>query len=483
MVFKKFIILLLVASMMFSVAACGSKNDKTAKDGKGTETQTEAEGEELIPESNHIVWWWSGDEEDVYINEFVMANPDFTIDNSYATSGPFGDLSIDLPNLAGAMASGETPDLFTGWMTAIEAYYTDMFMPIDSYLEKDKDISIDEFDSQVFELTTFNDRIYFMPFDYSSQILVWNKGKFKNAGLDPEKPPTTWDEFLDYCSKLNETDPTGKLIGLGYYQDHFQWDTWHIISTGEHFVDQTGLNVNINTDSYLEVMEYARKIADTYGGRDKIAGGGGLGWWFLFDNVAIATWSGSGLGWLAQNVSFDFDVARSPVKDENQSEYYSAAVIGAFLGIPRDAKNPTGGWQLMKFVTTEGRINSELKSYQAAPTNYMPEYVIHKPTREKIYESFEPLLTEDLLERFKERDRLIEECNRAYYQCAYHNDFNKFMTENFVKMLDHDLAPKDLLIQAQEYADQLRDEFIKKKEQEGWKFDENGNGIPPSLQE
>ena len=36
--------------------------------------------------------------------------------------------------------------------------------------------------------------------------LTWNKDQFKEVGLDPEKPPKTWDEFRDYAKKLTKRD-------------------------------------------------------------------------------------------------------------------------------------------------------------------------------------------------------------------------------------------------------------------------------------
>ncbi|RPJ84324.1 MAG: extracellular solute-binding protein, partial [Acidobacteria bacterium] len=34
--------------------------------------------------------------------------------------------------------------------------------------------------------------------------LTWNKDHFKEAGLDPERPPKTWAEFREYAKKLTK---------------------------------------------------------------------------------------------------------------------------------------------------------------------------------------------------------------------------------------------------------------------------------------
>ena len=50
--------------------------------------------------------------------------------------------------------------------------------------------------------------------------LTWNKDHFKDAGLDPEKPPKTWDEFRDYAKKLTKRDAQGNTTRVGYAIRH-----------------------------------------------------------------------------------------------------------------------------------------------------------------------------------------------------------------------------------------------------------------------
>ena len=56
-------------------------------------------------------------------------------------------------------------------------------------------------------------RIYGVPVDAFSVGLAYNRALFKQAGLDPDKPPTTWDEVRQYAKQI--TEKTGKA---GYAQ-------------------------------------------------------------------------------------------------------------------------------------------------------------------------------------------------------------------------------------------------------------------------
>ena len=42
---------------------------------------------------------------------------------------------------------------------------------------------------------TYKGKVYGIPFQRSTIVLYWNKDAFKEAGLDPEKAPTNWDEM------------------------------------------------------------------------------------------------------------------------------------------------------------------------------------------------------------------------------------------------------------------------------------------------
>ena len=46
------------------------------------------------------------------------------------------------------------------------------------------------------------------PYAISNQVLYYNKDMFREVGLDPEKPPTNWDELIEY-GKLLTRDVTG----------------------------------------------------------------------------------------------------------------------------------------------------------------------------------------------------------------------------------------------------------------------------------
>ena len=49
----------------------------------------------------------------------------------------------------------------------------------------------------------------------STIVLYWNKELFKEAGLDPEKAPATWQEQLEFAQKLTKRDSAGNVSQWG----------------------------------------------------------------------------------------------------------------------------------------------------------------------------------------------------------------------------------------------------------------------------
>lgn len=57
--------------------------------------------------------------------------------------------------------------------------------------------------------------IYGVPLDVSSLMIYYNKDLFKQAGLDPEKPPKTWKEFISAGNKLRKAGIQPFVSGFG----------------------------------------------------------------------------------------------------------------------------------------------------------------------------------------------------------------------------------------------------------------------------
>jgi ABC-type glycerol-3-phosphate transport system substrate-binding protein len=62
------------------------------------------------------------------------------------------------------------------------------------------------FDPTIWNKSIRGGKTYGLPFLQAGISFVWNKKLFREAGLDPETPPKTWDELVEFAKKLTKSD-------------------------------------------------------------------------------------------------------------------------------------------------------------------------------------------------------------------------------------------------------------------------------------
>jgi sn-glycerol 3-phosphate transport system substrate-binding protein len=74
---------------------------------------------------------------------------------------------------------------------------------------------------------------------YRCSTLYWNKEHFAAAGMDPEKPPLTWDEHLAMARKLVKYQPNDQTAQWGHGMVSGAWYFYAIVwQTGGEVVAQ-----------------------------------------------------------------------------------------------------------------------------------------------------------------------------------------------------------------------------------------------------
>ena len=139
--------------------------------------------------------------------EFQKKNPDVRVVNA-------GGLSMTGDNADNvflmSMAGDRAPDVF---YVNFRQYYTYLEQgfcrSLDDVLAANPDIGsrINPAVKQV--LTSFDGKIYAIPFFQVAIALYYRKDFFLEAGLDPASPPKTWDELYEYALKLRKKDRFG----------------------------------------------------------------------------------------------------------------------------------------------------------------------------------------------------------------------------------------------------------------------------------
>jgi multiple sugar transport system substrate-binding protein len=102
-----------------------------------------------------------------------------------------------------AIAGNQAPDL-----AVIDLIYTPAYMQADQ-LTNISDLAMglpffEDLSPAHVRLGTWEDgNIYAVPFAAEGSFLLYNKDLFEQAGLDPESPPTTWNEIYEAATAIN----------------------------------------------------------------------------------------------------------------------------------------------------------------------------------------------------------------------------------------------------------------------------------------
>jgi multiple sugar transport system substrate-binding protein len=71
---------------------------------------------------------------------------------------------------------------------------------------------------------------YYVPVGADVTMMIYNKQLFEEAGLDPEDPPETWDEFLDAAEKIDalpNRDTGEDIYGAVFWNEALAWGGWY----------------------------------------------------------------------------------------------------------------------------------------------------------------------------------------------------------------------------------------------------------------
>lgn len=191
------------------------------------------------------------------VDQFQQENPNIKV----KTTG-YGFFDYQ-PKLQTATAAGEAPDLaFNDIDNVPLRAKTDTIAKLDDFLAADP--ILDGYSPSIVERMKYNGSTYAIPFMIDVRMLYYNKQHFREAGLDPEKPPANWDELYDYAQKLTVKKGGGfDRIGFAPSLGNFYFWTMAWTNGGSFF--DNAQNPTINSKENVEALNYWVKLQDLYG--------------------------------------------------------------------------------------------------------------------------------------------------------------------------------------------------------------------------
>jgi multiple sugar transport system substrate-binding protein len=237
--------LALVTAVGLSLTACTSGDKSGDANGKTTivvdcpPLKTDNDGKSLQQ--------WNAD-----IAAFEKLHPDITV-----KSISVGSQCDNPPDFTARLQGGTQADVFYGYMTDLDQVLdAGQAEDITSYVNASTVPYWDSLVPSAKATFTDNGKLYALPYSAYTMGIVINKGLFKQAGLDPTKPPATWQEVAAAAKKIAALGSD-----IAGYEEYSAGNTggWHftaeLYARGGQVVGDDGKSAGFNNATGQSVLK------------------------------------------------------------------------------------------------------------------------------------------------------------------------------------------------------------------------------------
>jgi len=251
---------------------------------------------------------------DGMVADFERANPAIKLKPIYA-----GSYQDTIAKVRTAIKGGDVPQLSvilsTDMFTLIDE---DAILPFEELATTDADKNwMAGFYPAFMENSRTGGKTWGIPFQRSTIVMYWNKEAFKEAGLDPEKPPQNWDELVAFGEKLTKRDAGGNVTqwGVEIPSSGFPYWLFQGLTTANdvRLMNDAGTETYFDNPKVIAALEYWVELSRKW----KIHPPGIVEWGTtptdFFERKVAIMWTTTGnLTNVRTNAKFLFGVAMLP---------------------------------------------------------------------------------------------------------------------------------------------------------------------------
>jgi sn-glycerol 3-phosphate transport system substrate-binding protein len=194
------------------------------------------------------------------VDEFHKEHPDINVEPVFA-----GNYADTLTKSLTAARGGQPPQIIVAaasdTFTLIEE---DVAVPLEDIISEADKPWLDGFMAPFMSNVHIDGKTWGVPFQRSVQVLLYNKDKFKEAGLNADQGPATWDELVETAKKLTVTEngvtsQWGVLVPSGYTA------RWYFnglsIPAGAELTNNAGTEVNLASPEAISAMQFLADLS------------------------------------------------------------------------------------------------------------------------------------------------------------------------------------------------------------------------------
>jgi multiple sugar transport system substrate-binding protein len=249
---------------------------------------------------------------------------------------------------------GDPPDVMAQWNPIIPPWADDnLLRPLDELMTPEEKRAFDENAYPVVKkLGMYRGRLYGMSIGINMFALYYLPQQLRDAGLDPDRFPTTLEELDKWGARLDKRDGSGNLIRLGWGPQGFL--TFAPIFGGGIYDWKAG-KMTIQSPRNLAALTYLARSRKRLGYENMVRFNAGLdmnsfsGGWPFIGGAFSVTIDGQ---WRVEQIhkyapKLEYRTAQIPPPVGGMKLAGNSG--GNFMIVPRGAKDPEGAWEFIKF--------------------------------------------------------------------------------------------------------------------------------------
>lgn len=289
---------------------------------------------------------------DQFVTEFNQANPEYHVTMIYT-----GTNDDNIVKLQASAQAGTLPQFYV-------APYNYKYMlnslgvvaPMTDLAQADEDgqAYIDGFFDSFMRDSYLDGELISIPFARSSCIFYYNKDAFREVGLDPECPPTTWEQLVEYAQKLTSTDASGNVTRYGFglceNAGHSQWPyTILTAQNGGQINSDDGTHTFFDSPESIAAVEWWVDLHHTYKCvPDYLLAFEDMPNMFIDGKLAMMQHTSGNLTNIYGNADFEVGVALMPYTKIQTS---STGGQNFFMTPDLSEQERQGAWEFIRYCT------------------------------------------------------------------------------------------------------------------------------------
>ena len=356
------------------------------------------------------VWGATTPTQQGVVNAFQTANPDITVELAELGEAVYGN-----PKYVTAVAAGTGPTVaYQNRHTFHQFASRKLYRAIDDLFTRDG-LKKEDFPPTQLEEVSWDGALYGLPYVVDTRYFFYNRKHFEEVGLDPDTPPATWDDLIEYTQKLSvrtgdEIERYGFIPGFPAALSD-QLLIFAIENGAKAYTDDFRTCLLDQTE-WVEALEWVNQFYNDYCDGFGVASGSMQGFAsqaqdaFVQEKVSMSSYGSWMISAYAAFPDLDYDgTAVMPVSGKLKGQKINWACDWSFVLDP-NTQQTEEGWTFIKFAIgpdgfkaagTEGlalaKQDWERQQLPGEPIYAAPPPA-YRPSREMMAKEFYSLLPE-----------------------------------------------------------------------------------------